>query len=419
MPLQLEVNAQQLDGTVVTIPLPSRDVQLYGPGDVVGIEARAIIRTEPRDWITNFEPNYLAAVEFYDEDLPWRYTPTPPDAAGRRLSPWIMLVVLKDTVEFDEGVARDRPLPFITVKNNARETAFPDPATLWAWAHVHVNRGLTASDAEIVSEDRDAVAARLQAAFAENADLAYSRIVCPRRLESNTAYCAFLLPSFESGRLAGLGLDPSQAPNAMASAWNSNGADADSFPVYFRWRFRTGTIGDFEYLVRLLEPKPVDKRVGVRDLDVQRPGMVPGITDPAPSRRAAPGRGPARPAQQLHRRGAAPRSSAGRTGRSRIRTCSSATSRRSSTCADAYTAQEAPAANAATGLPGVAGDPDPADHAPAVRALARADAASSRGRRRHARAESGELGAPAQPRSASSGCPPDSGRGWCSPSRKS
>ena len=34
--------------------------QLYGPGDVVGLDARAIVRTEPRAWITNFEPNYLA-----------------------------------------------------------------------------------------------------------------------------------------------------------------------------------------------------------------------------------------------------------------------------------------------------------------------------------------------------------------------
>jgi hypothetical protein len=358
VPLQLEVAARQLDGTVVTLALPPRDVQLYGPGDVIGIEARAIIRTEPRDWITNFEPNYLAAIEFYDEDLPWRYTPTPAEAGGRRLSPWIMLVVLKETVEFDEGVARDRPLPFITVKNNARETAFPDPATLWAWAHVHVNRGLTATDAEIVSADRDAVAARLQAALAENADLAYSRIVCPRRLESNTSYCAFLLPSFESGRLAGLGLDPSQAPNAMASAWNGNGADADSFPVYFRWRFRTGTIGDFEYLVRLLEPKPVDKRVGIRDLDVQRPGMVPGITDPS-------------------HHGALPLGGALRVPRSSFTPEELAEVERRENWAqpyphvfqrnlaalinlpDAYTAQDAPAANAATGLAAVAGDPDP------------------------------------------------------------
>src|SRR2546425_751775 len=72
-----------------------RDVSLYGPGDLVGIEAKAIVRVEPRHWITNFEPNYLPFVEFYDEDFPWRYTPAAPDAGLHRLTPWIALIVLE------------------------------------------------------------------------------------------------------------------------------------------------------------------------------------------------------------------------------------------------------------------------------------------------------------------------------------
>src|SRR5262249_19813953 len=56
--------------------------------------------------------------------------------------------------------------------------------------------------------------------------------------------------------------------------------EPDSYPVYFRWFFRTGDIGDFEYLVRLLKPKPVDKRVGTRSMDVQKPGSnLPGISN--------------------------------------------------------------------------------------------------------------------------------------------
>ena len=34
-----------------------------------------VVRTEPLNRITNFEPNYLAFIEFYDEDFLWRYTP--------------------------------------------------------------------------------------------------------------------------------------------------------------------------------------------------------------------------------------------------------------------------------------------------------------------------------------------------------
>ena len=52
-----------------------------------------VVRTEPRNWISNFEPNYLAFVEFYDEDFLWRYTPARPN--GEKLSPWLALLVLK------------------------------------------------------------------------------------------------------------------------------------------------------------------------------------------------------------------------------------------------------------------------------------------------------------------------------------
>ena len=58
-------------------------VGLYGPGDLTGIERRAIVRVEPRDWITDYEPNYLPHIEFYDEDFPWRYTPAAPDRSSR------------------------------------------------------------------------------------------------------------------------------------------------------------------------------------------------------------------------------------------------------------------------------------------------------------------------------------------------
>ena len=34
--------------------------------DIIGIDPRAVVRTEPRDWITNFESNYLPAIDFYE-----------------------------------------------------------------------------------------------------------------------------------------------------------------------------------------------------------------------------------------------------------------------------------------------------------------------------------------------------------------
>src|SRR6185436_14164956 len=71
VPVQLKLGVHQLDGADVERALPPRTVELYGPSDILALDSRAIIRTEPRAFITNFEPNYLAAIEFYDEDLPW------------------------------------------------------------------------------------------------------------------------------------------------------------------------------------------------------------------------------------------------------------------------------------------------------------------------------------------------------------
>src|SRR3712207_347762 len=74
----LKLTGTAVDGGADRVESPSRPVSLYGPGDIVGLERRAIVKVEPRDGFTNFEPNYLPHIEFYDEDLPWRYTPAAP-----------------------------------------------------------------------------------------------------------------------------------------------------------------------------------------------------------------------------------------------------------------------------------------------------------------------------------------------------
>jgi hypothetical protein len=253
----------------------TKNVALYGPGDVVGVDPRAIVRTEPRHWITNFEPNYMAFVEFYDEDFPWRYTPAAPSPDRKRLTPWLALVVLEDGEFVDGGTVLGRPLPFIRVASAAGK--FPPPAQLWAWAHVHVNGTLSGLDLN----DAGALAQRLEQTVRADRDQAYSRLLCPRALKANSGYHAFLIPTFETGRLAGLGHDPAAAPSATRVAWDDPGEEPDAFPVYHRWYFRTGSVGDFEYLVRLLQPRPADPRVGTRDMDLQDAGAgLGGIERP-------------------------------------------------------------------------------------------------------------------------------------------
>nr|WP_280252751.1 hypothetical protein [Nocardia abscessus] len=262
----LEVRGEKLDGGTATAPV-RMPVAMFGPGDLVGIDRRMIVRVEPRDWITNFEPNRLAHIEFYDEDMPWRYTPAAPERG--RLRPWIALIVLTEA-EFTDGKnVNGRPLPYIDVANL---DVFPRADEMWAWAHVHVNRSLAGTDDEFITTDMAAVIPRLQEVLAEDPDLAYSRLLCPRKLAENTAYHAFVVPVFEAGRRAGLGLDLGDVV-ATASAWEApDRPEGLSFPYYHRWYFRTGTTGDFETLVRLLTPKPVDPRVGFREMDVLDPG---------------------------------------------------------------------------------------------------------------------------------------------------
>jgi hypothetical protein len=68
-------------------PLPAVQVILIGPGDIAGVNPQQVIRTEPRASVTDFEPNYLACIDFYDEDFAHRYSPLAPDTATHRLPP--------------------------------------------------------------------------------------------------------------------------------------------------------------------------------------------------------------------------------------------------------------------------------------------------------------------------------------------
>lgn len=285
VPVALTLTGKATDGGADLVAAPSRPVSLYGPGDIIGIERRAIVKVEPRDGFTNFEPNYLPHIEFYEEDMPWRYTPATPNQTNHRLRPWLTLAVLKEG-EFENGSGvRTGPLETISLLA-APADVLPPADQLWAWAHVHVNKDVVQNGDEMIADDMTAVQTRLESLLASNPDHGYSRIISPRKLEPDLWYHAFLLPTFESGRLAGLGLaadasDP--AFFATLSAWADYAGRPQTgiYPYYHRWSFKTGTTGDFESLVRLLKPRPPDSRLGRRDMDVLEPGSnIDGIDVP-------------------------------------------------------------------------------------------------------------------------------------------
>lgn len=252
-------------------------IKLVGPGDVVGIDPRNVVRTEPQRWTANFEPNYLPLIEFYDEDFLWRYTPVSSNPNQTRIRPWITLVVLEEGAEFDENNTT-KPLPSLKLKGNPA-TLFPKADELWAWAHVHANEALGGS-APLVGSNIGPAMNQLDALIRLNPDRAYSRLLCGRKLKPNTAYQAFVIPSFEPGRLSGLGFEQPAPVFATMSAWADypGRPGGELYPYYYRWNFKTGDDVDFEKLVRLLRPEALDPKVGVRPMDISHPQ---GGIDPA------------------------------------------------------------------------------------------------------------------------------------------
>ena len=57
---------------------------MHGPGDVLGLDPRQIIRTEPTAGTTDFEPNYFAHLELAEAALPWLFTPAAPNRSTDR-----------------------------------------------------------------------------------------------------------------------------------------------------------------------------------------------------------------------------------------------------------------------------------------------------------------------------------------------
>jgi len=254
--------------------LISKNIKLQGPGDVTGINKDAVLRVHPKEGTNDFESNALAYIEFYEEDFPWRYTPAVRVENNKRLRPWLFLIVVKDG-EFDFRNTGNG-LPFVSIRNDAAAKVFPNNEEIWAWAHVHVNHSLDTSPWQNVFVQE----------LKANPDVAYSRLICPRHLERSeegVKYHAFLIPAFETGRLAGLGEEPKDVP-AQKSSWTT-GHTADSsvrpndYPVYYNWEFKTGKNGDFESLVRILTAKPLGPHFGKRDMSIQKPGM--GLDDMA------------------------------------------------------------------------------------------------------------------------------------------
>jgi hypothetical protein len=259
----------------------AKKVKMQGPPDVLAISNMAIVRVEPQAKVNNFEANGLPYIEFYKEDFLWTYTPAAASmgAASGKLTPWLVLVCLKDD-EFQTG-NNSEGRPYITIAPSVIVDVFHDETQHWAWGHVHLNTELQATT--LTDRIRE-VTAELHA----NPDSGVCRLLCPRKLTKETRYTAFLIPAFETGRLAGLGLDYA---GVLAQKMSWGGVETDyisrprgtDFPVYYSWNFQTGLHGDFESLSRLLKPVVTSPELGKRDMFIANAGYGLGSTHPESS----------------------------------------------------------------------------------------------------------------------------------------
>src|SRR5262245_363738 len=255
-------------------------VQLYGPGDVTGIDPRAVIRTEPQPFSTDFEPNYFPSIECDLPDFPWMFTPAAADGDAR-LRPWICLVAARRD-RSSISTPANQPL---SVLECPREE-LPDLAESWAWAHAQIVEGSTRVMDPTLGAQAQQTA--LSDMLHRHPERTLSRLLCPRRLDPGTAYYLCLVPTFDVGRKAGLGEDVTldderELKAAWISAPSAPGSDVIRLPVYYHWEFSTGIEGDFEALARRLVPRKLPATVGLRPMTIGTAGWgMPPFAAAAP-----------------------------------------------------------------------------------------------------------------------------------------
>src|SRR6478735_6407550 len=263
----VEINSSRTASTPVTV---------MGPGHVTGLDRRQIVRTDPAPGAVAFESNYFPLIELDEPSLPWLFTPAGANAQGH-LRPWLCLVVVRQ----QDGVRLDPPASggqaVLRISGPAKPgDELPDLTDSWAWAH-----------GQLTAKTSDDLAGLL----ASDPARSVARLVCPRVLTPDTSYLACVVPTFELGRRAGLGLDVRPEDEAkLEPAW-TQAAPAVELPVYHSWTFSTGAGGDFQSLALLLRARPLPDGIGEIEVAVGDSGLRSDV----PSGTTLPMRGALQP----------------------------------------------------------------------------------------------------------------------------
>jgi hypothetical protein len=186
---------------------------LYGPGDVTGLAARAVVRTYPSPGARNVEIDKAVHAELGAPDLPWRHTVALPQ--GKALRPWLVLLVGTSTeIEVAGKVVRLQPsvLDAHPLTQSARG------------AHV----------------EQDA------------AGRSIGRLISPRALVADRDHVAVIVPAFTT---------------AGTPAWTTPAAGPIELTLHHYWTFHTRSGGDFAAIARRLTLRPDGPDLGSSDVE--------------------------------------------------------------------------------------------------------------------------------------------------------
>ncbi len=198
----------------------SQKFKLIGPSEVESIQSSAIRQVVPPQGGAAMSYEFMPYIEFHDADFPWRYTPLKEN--GEKIRPWISLIVCKEG-EY-ELLLQPSGKYLLNIKAEMIKTLLPDIKDLPLLSHVQQER----ESEKVLGE--------------------FSRTLCSRKLEIETEYTAFLIPTFKQG----LREKDERKSSIQESAWNYNNPSEVTFPIYHQWKFKTGD-ASFRTLARRIE----------------------------------------------------------------------------------------------------------------------------------------------------------------------
>ena len=247
---------------------PSRDISrtlaLAGPGDVLAIEPRQVLRVSPAAGARDAEPDFFPLIEFDAPELPWAYSPTLP--AGSRLAPWLVLVVVEadPSVRLERGAQGQSPW----ILHLPADRRAPGAARSGRCGHVGAR-------ADRVRDGRPRSTPRWRRIPIARCRGCWRRGACSRIAATSRRWCRRISPAASpaSARI------PPAIPRSSPDS-SPRGAALDvptRLPAYYAWTFRTGEAGDFESLAQRLHAVQLDPKGERTALHLSLPSGTAGL----------------------------------------------------------------------------------------------------------------------------------------------